>query len=177
MEINRVEIFEASQGVVMLSGKALQRGKGQICRTRCEERDLRVFNNEYVLLLPKSQQYATLYELLLACLAKAVRITCGRKQINCHPFPSSKFLNYSPNRSPKHTTTQAQYLDMIAQPLLRQCQHRRRKEHGLIIRMGDQQADPLIPELRKARLLNMNGVEPTSCKYERNREEIYPLHC
>jgi len=64
---------------------------------------------------------------------------------------------------------------MVPQTRIRQRQHRGRKEHGLIIRMRNQQTDPLVPELGEARARDGDGVQPAGDGEEGQRQERQPL--
>ena len=62
-------------------------------------------------------------------------------------------------RNTGHTTTQTQNLDMIPRLRPRERQHRRRKEHGLIVRVGNQQADALVAQNGEAGGDDGDGVD------------------
>lgn len=65
---------------------------------------------------------------------------------------------------------------MIPQLRLCQRQHRRREEHGLIVRMRDQQTYALVPEFGEARTRHGDGVEPAGDDENGERGEGEPLH-
>ena len=45
----------------------------------------------------------------------------------------------------RRTTTQTQDLNMIPQRRVRECQDRWRKKHSLVIRVRNEQTNPLVP--------------------------------
>jgi len=65
---------------------------------------------------------------------------------------------------------------MVSQFRLCQGQKSRRKEHSLVIGMGDQQTYPLIPQLRELRLRYRNSVEPRGDDDEEGENKRYPQH-
>lgn len=74
--------------------------------------------NIYIVLSGQSQQQSTLNQFLLARLAKPISIA----------------------------RAQTQDLDMVAALGAREGQDRRREEHGLVVRVRDQQADALVAQ-------------------------------
>lgn len=74
------------------------------------------------------------------------------------------------------TTTQTQDLDMISQAWVRQCQHRRREKHSLVIGMRNEQADALVAQLVESAPRNAHGVDPAGDCQERDCEDCSPLH-
>lgn len=50
-----------------------------------------------------------------------------------------------------HTAAQTKDLDVVARLRPRECLYGGRKKHGLVIRMGNQQADALVAQDREAR--------------------------
>ena len=64
---------------------------------------------------------------------------------------------------------------MVPQTWIGQRQHRGRKEHGLIIRVRNQQTDALVPELGEARARDGDGVQPAGDGDEGQGQERQPL--
>jgi hypothetical protein len=74
------------------------------------------------------------------------------------------------------TTTQTQYFDMIAQFRLCQGQESRGKEHSLVIGMGNEQTDPLVPQSWEFRLRYRGGVKPGGDDDDEGENNRYPQH-
>ena len=58
------------------------------------------------------------------------------------------------------TAAQAKDLDVVAQPVLRQGQHRGGEEHGFIVRVSDEQTDALVAELGEPGARDVRRVQP-----------------
>lgn len=59
---------------------------------------------------------------------------------------------------------------MIPELLRGQCYDGRGEEHGFVIRMGDEQADPLVGQWREGGPRNVGGEEPACCEEDGNGE-------
>ena len=60
---------------------------------------------------------------------------------------------------------------------VRQRQHRRREEHGFIVRVGDQQADALVAQAWEGGARDVGGVEPAGEDEDGDEEGEVELHC
>lgn len=59
----------------------------------------------------------------------------------------------------------------------REGQHRRREEHGLVVRVRDEQADALVAQLGEARLDHRDGVQVQAGQHDRDDSKGYePVH-
>lgn len=149
-EDKRLEIFCLSQTVVMLSGKSLCKYQYLSYQIQKEE-NIRALHDENIVFLSQSKAYSTFCQLLLPRLPKPIRITYTQ------PVRTNLL---SVQREIEPTRTQTQNLNMISQTRVRQREHCRRKEHSLVIRMRNQQTNPLIPQLRELSSRHGNSVQP-----------------
>jgi hypothetical protein len=133
--VSRLEIRRGCHVTVMESGKFL--GNVSSCWWLCHAMQrILVFNNENVLLAADAKLQPALDQLFLAHFAQTIGIACCTVEISgCY----WKHWDVA-----CRTAAQAQYLDVIAVLWARQCQQSRRKEHGLIVGMRDQQKYALI---------------------------------
>lgn len=144
-EERREAIFWLDQAVVMLSGKSLCIPSVRVSfreqKKKIREGHTLALDNEHIVLFSQTKRHATLDQFLLACLSKAIGISCVHHE----------HMSHEQLESMQRTTTQTQNLDMIPQRWIGKCQNGRRKKHSLVIGMRNQQTDSLVSEFRETR--------------------------